>query len=254
MAATGPTLAVETPTRAPLRGGLLAVANVIEATDAHAGNGINYIANPAGAPLIAPGLCWPLVDGVNPKVRTGIDSVSTDPFALYFGVECGLLYSDDYGDRAKSQLEFNEGYGIEGVLESEYFTAARLAASPTAVSPVEALGRLETLALDGLLTLHSDRNLATHLIDKGVLKPDAEFTLFSLQGSPLANGSGYVVAGPQAGQHWLYATGQVNIWRGATVASASVHPAYNTAMAIAERIYSITIDGPIVAILVDTTL
>ena len=127
--ATGPVLTVQAPTRSPLHGGLLAVANVIDSSDVHSGNGVSYIANQSGCPQLAPGLCWGVADGVSPKTYDGIDSVETDPFALYYGVQCGLMFSDDYSERAATQLVFNEGYGVEQVFEDTMLAAAAATAA-----------------------------------------------------------------------------------------------------------------------------
>ena len=254
--ANGPTLTVQAPTRSPMLGGLLAVANVIDGGDVHAGNGVNSITNQGGLPQLAPGLCWPLVQPAvptNPKTFDGgIDSLETDPFALYFGVKCGLLFSDDYSERASSQLAFNESYGVEQVFEETFLAAARAAAASVR-SAVRALALLEGTAGIGQLTIHMNRAVATLLISRNLLTSDSEHRLMTLQGSLVANGSGYDNS-PAANQSYMYATGQVNIWRSPIITTMAQNPAYNTAMAIAERIYSITIDGSAVAVIVDTTL
>lgn len=250
--ATGPTLTVQAPTRSPLYGGLLAVANVLDTGDVHAGNGVSYIANQSGCPQLAPGLCWPLADGVAPKTYDGIDSVETDPFALYYGVKCGLMFSDDYSERAATQLAFTESYGVEQVFEDVLLAGARATAA-SARSALLALALLETTSCIGQLTIHMNRAVATLLIAQNVLVADSQFRLMTLQGSLVANGSGYDNS-PGANQSYMYATGQVNIWRSPIVTSMAQNPAYNNAMAIAERIYSITFDGAAAAVIVDTTL
>lgn len=261
-----PTLRVEVPSITPARGGLLAVANPISMSDPHFGYaGIDYTPEACGVPAPAPGLCIPNealgVDEEAAKQFDGIPFITGAPFALYKGVECGLANWDEYAARAERGLDHGESYGLENAIQKIILNGDETVVIPGTHSVESGVAALEQYAAGvygGTPTFHASRYGTTFMSAKGLLKADGDFTLTTEQGTLLANGGGYTSTGPgeveaAAGQYWLYATGQVNIFRGETVATEAKSPSTNRALALAERIYVATVECFVAAVLVTTT-
>jgi hypothetical protein len=240
-------VAIEGPTRAPAKGGLLAVANVIPYTDVHLGMGVSYVAEGFNGVALAPSECWNDDDLFPPSGSTkdfeGIDSLISTPFPVYAGIDCGAAYSEEYAARARRKLEGGEGRAVERALEGAFLQGGTPVATSPADDLVAAIAALEQILYQnyaGLPLIHASRAITTRLIAARLAFPQPDGTVETGQGTPIANGD-YL-------SDFLYGTGQVNIWQGPIVDRQAVDPEYNRARALAERIYSITIDGPVYAV------
>jgi hypothetical protein len=241
------------------------VANVIDESDPHAAMGITYITEGCTLPQFAPGLCWDILNTTGTKSFDGIDTIASDPFATYTGVECGLMGSEDYEARARKAHADGESYGVEkGFQLSVLNLAATDIISTTPVGIVEGIAALEQYASEnypGMPMIHIDRRLATLGISESVIFPSLDFSLSTGLGTPVAAGSGYDLstgpagqAAPAAGQYWAYVTGQVNIWRTPVLSEKVDDITINRARALAERTYVVTVECIVAAILIDTAL
>lgn len=238
---------VATPERKSPRGGLLAVANVVDDSTGRTGMGVQYIEAGCSLPVVAPGLCWAVLEppqvevepGVfadAPKLGSGIESAQFDPFALYAAVECFAGPGEDFEDRARALLEGGEGQALEAIFHSEVLDAAPAGT----VVGAGALGAVASAEQDAgsypaLATLHMSRRVAVDV--EGYLEVDTDtWALHTKQGTPVANGAGY------PDDQTIWATGQVTIWRGPIVVNRAVDPTSNRVIAVAERTYAIGYD------------
>lgn len=243
---------VEAPKVAPATGGLLPLANVITTeADRVAFHGPTHEAVLSGHTRTVP------TDNSN-KVFDKIQYIDGVTFASYRGIDSALLLGVDGEPIARDQFEAGESYAIESAVQSLLLNPKAVDITPTPGTPVTnvkaALGLLEQYMADnytGLPLLHGNRfavSLPLELVREGG-------KLSTINGSPIANGGGYGPAGPgsvtaPAKAAWLYASGQVNLWRGKLNVVSGPAQYNNRDFALAETPYAATIDGPVAAILV----
>lgn len=236
-------IAIEAPERLPSLGGLLKAANLIPVTDVHYGMGVSYIDEANALPALAPGDCFNdsavYVPPAATKSFEGITDKRSIPFPIYAGLECGLAYSDDYAERARNILRAGETVTLERAFAGAFFeSATEVAADADELTALAELEQWISENYTGLPLLHMSRRVATFLIAQHALFPTADGGLITGQGTPVANGGGYESTA-------IWVTGQVNIWQGDIVDKQAISPKTNRLAALAERIYSITVDGPI---------
>jgi hypothetical protein len=258
-----PRLYVEAPARPARHGGLLSVAKPIPMADRHGQFGVQYLPDGCDVAEFAPGLCnaVPALAGIEPKTFGDIPVIQSLPFGLYTGIECFTDESSDYEDRAKRALDQSETYGVERALDLSVFQADPADTGVIVVSGTyniaHAIGELEQrlgASYPGLPMIHMTRRAAALAGGAVMAFPGADFTLATIQGTPIANGSGYSgTVGPDstdadAGSEWLYGTGLVSVFRGADIKTSTYDLEHNKRMALAERIYSVTVECVIFAI------
>jgi len=252
-----PRIFIDTPARKRQLGGLLAVANVIKLDDPHVGNGVQYISDGCDMPSFAPGLCDPQFPvTATQKTFTGINFIDTPPFGLYTGIECGLDDTDSYQSRAEATLLAGETYGVElGLLVGTFQTGAAtvIDGSFDLISGVAELEQQLGATYPGLGMIHMSRRAATIAAQKGSVGADKNFVFSTKQGTPVANGAGYVGNGPgdiapALGSEWIYATGGVNITAGPIIKSRANGIMENRSRALAERVYSVTVECVVLAL------
>lgn len=242
-------LTVPTPERRPYKGGLLSVANVVDVTDGHFAQGVQFIPENSAMPQPAPGLCWTTLDPAptGDKEFDGIAPENTaEVFALYSGVLCFAGPDNDFDARAEAQLNSAETYGIEQMLATMLNALPVLGA---AAEIVEAVGRAEQWLgsnYQGLGIIHMDRFATTVASSAQILSRTGEYPIETFQQTPVANGAGY---GDEDGNGTpvevahLFATGLVTVWRSAITTIHVIDPETNREMALSERIYAVAIDG-----------
>lgn len=241
------------------RGGLLAVANVIDNADgSYTYNGVTY-----ETALCGPSRRIPEYGQDKTFDMTGTNASVN--FGIYRGVEAPLLtHKDDAQNMARTAFDNGEGWAVERAIQELVLNPDAVDLTPTTGTPVtnmkRALGLLEQYAQDnyvGLPIIHGNR-IATQLIPDPQIDKD-NWTLHTMHGTPVANGGGYYATGPggevaAAGEAWLFVTGQVNIWRGALITPDEVYALkQNRTFALAERTYTASVECISAAILVGNT-
>lgn len=252
---------IEAPSVVPARGGLYAVANVIDG-DSHIGaSGAQYLSENCG---IASGLddpaCLTAEDRAE-KTFGEIDVVSGDPFAVYKGTVCVDIHGDD-SEWARRGLELSETVAVEqGTMSGLLQGATDLTPVGGPVSLINGIAALEGYAASnygGLATLHMPRSVATRALAFEVLENSMDWTITTRQGSLVANGGGYELnLGPdgtpaEPGTAWIYVTGMVTVVRAPLVVNRvlGVGEGLNVQRALAERMVAVTAECIKAAILV----
>lgn len=242
------------PLLAQARGGLLPLANVIT-TDAEyaAFHGVKYQARPSARKL------RPVPGPGQDKTFDQTGEVDGVKFATYGGLETPLLMGQPDEAEARRMFEASEGYSVEENVQRLLLNASAVDLTPTAGTPVTnakaAVGLLHQYAAEryeGLPLLHAN-HYVTELLDDVEVGDD--WKLHTRQGVPVANGAGYSAAGPAsqaapAGAGWLYISGQINLWRGATTVIPTSDLKTNRNYVLAEAAYAATVDTFVAAILV----
>lgn len=186
-------------------------------------------------------------------------------FAAYGGVTCKSVGLDF--DRMRSEVErvfkSGESTAVERALMANVFAEytydgdadpawdAADIVDATAYEPKVALALLEGHAADnyvGVPTIHMPRTIASLLIDGGVLHWEGS-TLVTGLGSKVVAGAGYDYpnldpAGDEAdaGEKWLYATGEVFVSAGPLVNIQEMERTTNEVFVLAERPYIVAVD------------
>lgn len=248
-------ITIDAPERKPMRGGLLSVATVIDSVPAGAVyHGLQYRADPCGHNRVVP------TDNSD-KVFEQTELIESEQFRFYRGVEDALLIDNQVQARAQRLFRASESYGVEAKVQELLFNPVAVDLTPTPGTPVTnmklALGLLEQYAADnyaGLPMIHGNR-LAVSLIPDMTAEPDGK--LHTVHMTPVVNGGGYGDAGPGAvtagaGQAWLYATGNLVIWRGDEVNVGAPNLKGNRDLALTERQYVATVECFVAAVLVGT--
>lgn len=237
----------------PARGGLLPLANVITQDAAIAAyHGVTYEAPAAGRSRTVPAA------GAS-KVFDKSEIVEGVEFGIYRGLDSALLMGTSTDQIARDLFEGGETFAVEEAVQRLLLNPNAVDLTPTPGTPVTnvkaAVGLLSQYAAEqytGLPLLHANRYI-TELLDLEV--DESNWTLHSQQGTPVANGGGYGAEGPDeleagAGQGWLYISGQVNLWRGATDIVPASDLKDNRHLVLAEAAYAAAVDTFVAAILV----
>lgn len=258
---------IEAPAVAPAAGGLYAVADVREG-DVHIGaSGFQYLSENCGAASsIVDPACLTAAERSAKTFGETVVVESTDPFAVYKGVECVDMHGDDSG-WAQRGLELTEHIAVERQVMSALLAGAT-DITPVPGTPVtvrEGVALLEGRAArdyGGVPVLHMARSTATIGFSERVLEHDGDFTVTTMQGALVANGGGYEYnlspagATPAAGQSWMYVTGAVVVVRGPVVTNrvlgASEH--INIQRALAERMVAVSAECIKYAVLVELVI
>lgn len=262
---------IEAPATAPARGGLYAVARVLDNADPHIGaSGITYLSEDCGvATSIDDPACLTAEDRAE-KTFNEIDIFEGTPFAVYKGVEC-VSMADDDSDWARRGLELTEHIAVEeGMAASIFAGATDLTPTPGTPLGVDAgIALLEGWAganYGGTPVLHMDRQVASIALGHGPLRSDENYRVTSKQGALVANGGGYwrmngpTGAAPDDGESWVYVTGTVTIARGPIITNRVIPGIDETGAhtniqrALAERMIAVTTECILAAVLVETEI
>lgn len=249
-----PRINVEAPARSARTGGLLAVSPPIDDTDPHAQNGVQYEADACALPDFAPGLCDDQYIPAEfiPATKdygNGPNWLDSFPFALYVGFGC-YLPGTDFEQNALSILEAGESYGVERALSVAKFQGDEpvvLSGTYDLKHGIAALEKYLGAHYQGAGLIHMGRDAASLALTGGALDVDGSYRVSTKQGVPVANGTGYTDEGPggvapATGSAWLYATGDVHVFRSPAETYAADNVTLNQTDALAERVYNITID------------
>lgn len=244
--------AIDAPARESVRGGLLSVARVIDAPKEALYLGVKHVEGDNTPPVPVPDV------GDDKTFDVFEDAVEAEPFTLYKGVDYALLLRDE--SDVEKAFTAGESYGVEKALQVGVLNDLATDLTPTPGTPVTnikyAIGLLEQYAADNYAALplmHGNKVAVALMSD--FIEDTGAFKLYTVQGTPIANGGGYGPDGPDsvtagAGEAWLYISGGVTILR----SSLDVYPASNLkgnrALALAERTYVPVVDSFAAAILV----
>lgn len=198
-----------------------------------------------GVEYLSDGLCakpegWtyacPPAAPASMEATQGFEILGGDPFTAYLGISCALPGHtlDEFAARVRAAFLAN----VEPMVEQAFWTgdqgndphlADATAGAVHVVAPAAAplslqagVGALETylgLNLAGRAFLHAPRIVAPYAATAQLLVDPATARMRTPLGSRWVFGSGYAAnTGPDgaaapAGVAWIYATGQVNLWR-----------------------------------------
>lgn len=270
--AIAPPITIDAPPVERLQGGLFAAANfpdlpVVDDNPNRWEAGIQYesemCANPSTWAETCPGDVEPRLDK-NPTLEFPL--VEGTPFVAYLGVQCALPGKtlEEYERRVRNALAACEQRAVErtywtGDMGNETHLAdpsAVVVGGGTVLAPlsiVRGIAALESALGDqycGVGVIHAPRSVAPYAADKQLIQGPLSRMTTPL-GTRWAFGSGYSVnTGPDgapapSGVGWMYATGQVNIWRSEMwLQPDQLEQAFNTrtndVLMLAERKYVIT--------------
>lgn len=255
---------IEAPAVAPAKGGLYAVATILEGNPHVGASGFQYLTENCGvASSLDDPACLAAGDRAAKTFGETVVVESTDPFGVYKGVECVNMGGDDSG-WAERGLELTEHIAVEQRVMAELLAGATdITPTPgTAISVRHGIALLEGVAAanyGGVPILHMARSTATIGFSEHVLEHDAAYTISTQQGALVANGGGYEgnlgptgVAAPE-GQAWIYVTGAVVVVRGPVVTNRvfGIDQGLNLQQALAERIVSVSSECIKYAVLVE---
>lgn len=242
---------IEAPAIAPPKGGLLAAVQVQAMDDAHMSlDGIAYRSHALGParPVPAPG-----VD----KTFDDLALIEGEPFWVYHGVENAVMdTSVNLSSVARTALAMGESWAVERWVETNIFASVTdiTPVGGTAVNPRQAMGLLEEYAGDNYMgqpVVHVGRFGTPALVDVTEWDDDT-FVGHTKQGALVANGSGYQ-KGAAFPEFWAYVTGQVTVRRTEIASEETVDTIKNRRIALAERAFVVTIEGPVAGVLVSNT-
>lgn len=255
---------IEAPSVAPAAGGLYAVANILEGNPHVGASGFQYLTENCGvASSLDDPTCLTAAERAEKTFSETVVVESTDPFAVYKGVECVDLHEDDSG-WAERGLELTEHIAVEQrVMEELLAGATDITPVPGTAVPVRlGVALLEGIAAanyGGVPVLHMARSTATIGFSERVLEHDSDFTVTTMQGALVANGGGYEAnlspAGvpAAAGEAWIYVTGAVTVVRTDVVTTRvlGVGEGLNLQRALAERLVAVSAECIKYAVLVE---
>lgn len=254
-------LLVEAPnSRRPARGGLLAVADIVDSTDPHLANGVTYEGVLCGPAAHHNAQCLDDVLGLEDEPfevsQPGV--VEAGPFGIYRAVECSPVSPIDYEALARDGLALGEAWAVERGVQIALLNQGTVYGGGAALPVVEAVAVAEQIISEqygGLGLIHVSRYGATYLVSEKAAKADSDWVLHSGQGTPIANGGGYGALGPDdvtagAGEFWLYATGPLTLFRGPVEYLEGDDAFNNVRTGKAVRFYAPAVECLTVAILV----
>lgn len=181
-------------------------------------------------------------------------------FAAYAGQVCkGIGYDEGSLAEVQATFEANESVAVERALMQQRFVqngviwAAPVDLTPAggAVQPEVGLAILEGHAswnYAGSPTIHAPRSIGSLILARAAVERQGNVFL-SKQGSKVASGGGYEnpnqspagVAAP-AGEKWMYASGEVSVYRGPVEAHNQMNRDTNEVFSLVERQYTVAVD------------
>lgn len=268
---------IAAPDPGPLRYGIFTPAvGPLPMPDRVRQSGVTYDPRGCGTPRGYPAEC-----DETPLTKTFDDNIGEQvalPFVVYASLKCGSAgYAPGYLEsKVREKLLAVEQAGVEEALWSGAIGGVALANSPTfqgvgttILTPVTGLaaglGALEDYAA-GLYgyrpIIHAEARVAALAGAINLVEDDdPDGTLRTPLGSAWSFGGGYpgtspAGVAPVAGHVWLYATGQVTLWRAEDIfvppALQTMNRAQNQISLIAEREWLAAVDCFVAAI--DVTL
>lgn len=248
MPAVYPPITIEAPPVERYTGGLYSVAPpqpgpVVDGNSNRWENGVQYQSE-----TCADASTWALTCGDDEareakEATLALPLVSGTPFVAYLGINCSLPGNtlEEFARLVSNALEICEQRAVErtfwtgdmgntpflasGVYDAETNPDGAEIVANSGVTPlgvVQGVAALEDWLGDnycGVGVLHAPRGLAAYAANAMLLRDGSGSQLLTPLRNRWAFGGGYSVnTGPdgteaEAGTAWIYATGQVNVWR-----------------------------------------
>lgn len=238
--AAAPQVDQDAPASVPAGYGLLAAANVLAGDERMGMFGVDWEPSPCSPALYWPGAC---TTGAPPAAKTFHDRparITTDPFPIYWGEECGTIAFEDTDARVRAGLAQGESRAVEARIWGEL--GADSVDLGVGRGIVDALGHVEEelgdrLGVRGLI--HAPIRCAAHAAESGLIRYDGPVMRTPL-GHTWVFGGGYDPAGgaPPPDGAMLVGTGPTTLWRTPVFTQGPIlDRSTNRYVAIAERIY-----------------
>lgn len=279
MSAIAPPILIDPPQIERYTGGLYSVAPpqpgpVYDGDPRRWENGIQYQAEACTQTKTWAVTCGTDPDRATKTAELTFPLVNGTPFVSYLGVECALVGRtlEEYEISVRNALDICEQRTIErtfwtGDQGNDPHLASGAAVTildgsdATALGIMQGVGALESWLGDnycGVGSLHAPRGLASYAANFRLIEGSNPRLLTPL-GNRWAFGAGYSAnTGPDgtpaaAGTAWIYATGQVNIWRSEIwIQPGALEQAFNKRTndveLFAERAFVITLECAIAAV------
>lgn len=227
MAVVAPPKYVAAPPVTASRFGLLSAADLIQITDPHERNGVEFQSPPVGPAKYTPYQCNP--GSASPlSVEDGLPVTRVSPITVYNGFTCRAvgLSAQEMLDHARAALLGGEQAAVERLIWGEDDLDLRLmedgetdVLSVTAVPLVAGIGLLEKHINDsgvGVGVIHAPRELGARFAEKRQMETEGARKV-----TPLGNrlsfgaypGTSPTGTAPAAGTAWLVASGPVVVRR-----------------------------------------
>lgn len=233
-----PIVLVDAPTRPPRRGGIKSIIGSFQRVDRlGAAANVQYLSEGCAFPSLAPGLCWGVqvpgdksTDGID--VTNGIATI----FGQYAGVECFLEVGSerDYARRAEAVLERGEHSEIEAVL-STWASGGTDVGTGDIIEAVALADQYADQSYIGLPVIMMNRANAVRAAAAGAIEGNREGDSWTINGTPIL--ASWVV--PETD---VYVIGWPTVYVSETTTTQTQHLVTNREMAIAERLYGVTVD------------
>ena len=186
------------------------------------------------------------------------ENVTPKLFQAYRGLDESLLNGAGYGAAELAELfKAGEPLFVEERVQELLLNPAAVDITPTPgtalTDPKAALGLLEQWIATRFLY---QPTLSGNLLAVNLIQPGVPTITETPHGAPIASAAGFSAEGPDGqeagpGEAWLYISGQINIWTGATPAVVSGSALdRNRDLSLAEKSYAASVDGPVAAILI----
>lgn len=236
--------------------------------------GIEYQPDTCGIVRLWNSQCDPVTSKIFDE---GVDTIASDPFVVYASWLCGSIgYSEDeIRRRLLTRLSLKEQMGVEARLWGGdagqeidgLFQDADVVDLGDAACPTAGISALEQiLATNGVVggIIHARPGISSWLAREHLIERPSTRLLTTPYGTPYSFGMGYDGSAPQGtaptgslGEttEWIYATGQVRVWRGDAIVPPVrqvLNRTTNQQYAIAERPYLVGVECGIWAVQITT--
>lgn len=235
-----PTVRIQAPRRLPRKGGITAVAEVFEDPRIAAAGALQYDAEACSLAVGEIQLCYGPDVSAADKTGDGLSAGEgiVPVFGGFVGVQCYAgSTEDEYGPRAKAQLEAVQDRLIESVLWGWLTAEAATGAGATLAAAIGAAEEHADANYVGLPVLHLSREDAVLAAAAGAISPNPADNgkLWTPNGTPVVASSSYA-SGTVA------VSGGVSVGHTPTKVIEGQDYAHNQFLAIAERAYGLAVD------------
>jgi hypothetical protein len=233
---------IEAPAREPRPNTSLDVIPVHDVASSHF-VGYEFQGDPCVFPNPVPQDCYITIGPANGTEKTFGDAasdVATAVFGAYQGVECFLNGGlDDFRQVAQRILENGEQFVVDGQIAALLATTATATTPATATTVAGALALLEQELAEQVPAkgyIYMSPKTATLAASEHLLIRNLDGTLETYLGTPV------VILTEPSMVNDIYASGPINLWRTPIVAAEAPSITNNMGRALAERLYSLSIE------------
>ena len=251
--AVTPLLRIAAPRVAPYGGGLRDVVPITPTSDPHLGGGVQYADVVCAHAGLAPGLCDERVTPDPQKDVHNPEHVEGPAIAVYTGIACDIL-GEPYDTLAEQALDLAEYYALASGIWQVFFqpvTAPNILTT-TPLCVAEAIGLAEDWAAEnqpGSPYFWTSRSVATWAASARVAEREGT-SLVTPLGTPIVaeRPLGVGPTGSADNNGWLYVSGAAQLLKGPVLTTVGRDVTTNESVALAERVWGVTISCTIAAI------